>query len=38
MSPKVCSRSSEEVSSPVTMWSETVQIVSAFALCCAASV
>ena len=38
MSPKVCWRSSQEVCSPVRMWSETVQIASAFALCWAQSV
>ncbi len=36
--PKVCSRSWEVVSSPVTMWSETVQIASARRPCFAARV
>ena len=36
--PKVCSRSCDVVSSPVTMWSETVQIASARRPCLAASV
>ena len=38
MSPKVSWRSCAVVSSPVTMWSETVQIASARLLNCAASV
>ena len=38
ISPKVCSRSAAVVSSPVTMWSETVQIASARRPCLAASV
>ena len=38
ISPKVCSRSAAVVSSPVTMWSETVQIASALRPCFAASV
>lgn len=38
IAPKVCSRSSAVVSSPVTMWSETVQIASAVRRWAAASV
>lgn len=38
MAPKVCSRSRAVVSSPVTMWSETVQIASALRSSWAASV
>ena len=38
ISPNVCSRSAAVVSSPVTMWSETVQIASARRPCLAASV
>ncbi len=38
IAPKVCSRSCEVVSSPVTMWSETVQIASAVRPWAAASV
>jgi hypothetical protein len=36
--PNVCSRSCAEVSAPVTMWSDTVQIASARRPCLAASV
>ena len=38
ISPKVCSRSAAVVSSPVSTWSETVQIASARRPCLAASV
>ncbi len=38
ISPKVCSRSAAVVTSPVTTWSDTVQIASAFTPCRAASV
>ena len=38
MAPNVCSRSCDDVSSPVTTWSETVQTVSARRPCWAASV
>ena len=38
IAPKVCSRSAAVVSSPVTMWSLTVQIASALRPYAAASV